>query len=117
MTEPYALDDNSPLLIEVTSADESGSDTREVLRIGPLVKQAPDAAVKQAFGAIYRMARHTENLLEALQRPGQQANLEGVEVEFGLAFNGSVDAYIAKTGSEATVTVKISWAPGQVNHD
>ena len=117
MTEPYTFDDNSPLLIEVTPAEAAGGDTREVLGLGPLVKQAPDAAVKQAFGAIYRLARHTENLLEAVQRPGQQANLKGVEVEFGLAFNGSVDAYIAKTGSEATVTVKISWAPGEASHD
>jgi hypothetical protein len=117
MTGSPFFDENTPLLIEVTAADQPGSDTQEILSLGPKVKQASDAAVRQTFGTVYRMARHTEALLEALQRPDGQSSVSGVEIEFGLTFNGNVEAYIAQAGAEAAVKVKISWAPQAVTRD
>ena len=118
MTEPTIFDDKVPLRIEVTSTEVTStevtaSDTREVLSLGPAVKELSDAAVRHAFSTIYSLARRSGDLIEALQHQERHASLSGVELEFGLKFDGNVDAYIAQTGGEASVSVKISWQPGQ----
>jgi hypothetical protein len=117
MTEPYTFDETTPLLIEVSPTPGAPDDTREVLSLGPVVKQVSDAALRQAFNTIYTLARRTGGLIEALQHQERHASLNSVELEFGLKFDGNVDAHLAQTGSEATVTVKISWQPGEVPHD
>ncbi len=117
MTDPLTFDEDVPLKIEVTPGDSAPDDTREILSLGPTVKQASDAAVRQAFGTIYTLARRTGDLVGALQHQKRHESLNGVEIEFGLKFDGNVDAYIAQVGSEATVTVKISWQPGAVSRD
>ena len=116
MPDPTSFDETMPLMIEVTPTDTAPDDTREILRLGPTVTQASEAALQQAFNTIYALARRTGKLIDALQHQERHASLNGVEIEFGLKFDGNVDAYIAQVGSEATVKVKISWQPGQVDH-
>jgi len=38
---------------------------------------------------------------------------ESLEVEFGLVFDAEAGALIARTGVEAALTVRLSWAPGE----
>ena len=118
------FDDNMPLLIEVTPGEAADDDnqTQEVLRLGrspgSMVRQASDQAVRQAFITIYRMARRTGQMIDALQRHDDQIALDKIEIQFGLKFNGNVEAFIAEAGAEASVTVKITWNPGAAgDHD
>ncbi|MEM7344790.1 MAG: CU044_2847 family protein, partial [Chloroflexota bacterium] len=62
-------------------------------------------------------ARRTGKLIDALKDQQHQQALNGMEIVFGLKFNGTVDAYVAQAGSEATMTVKISWNVKGVSDD
>jgi hypothetical protein len=109
MTPPFQFDDDTPILIEVTPARTDDTDTREGLTIGGGVKQAYHESVRQAFNTIYQMARRTGYMIQTLREDDTQASLSGVEVEFGLTFNSNVEAFITKSGAEATVNVKLTW--------
>ncbi|KFI05411.1 CU044_2847 family protein [Massilia sp. BSC265] len=81
---------------------------------GSVMRGASVAQVAEKVGA---------TLVDALSviRPVAEATMEtcssldvlpdSVEVEFGLMFKAGLNAYIAKTSSEATLNVKLVWKP------
>uniref|UniRef100_UPI002714F2F1 CU044_2847 family protein n=1 Tax=Candidatus Roseilinea sp. NK_OTU-006 TaxID=2704250 RepID=UPI002714F2F1 len=44
-----------------------------------------------------------------MQSADDQKMPASLDVEFGVSFSGELEAYVAKTGAEGTISVKLSW--------
>ncbi|MBE2267116.1 MAG: hypothetical protein IAE80_02720 [Anaerolinea sp.] len=118
MTEiRHFTDDGSPIKVEVslTASDkESKGGLQETTRGGKtipeMVKDLNDAALFEAFRAIYKVARKTELLIGDLNiaDPNTPTPLSGAEVQFGIKFDSGLNAVITAS-LEATITVKLTW--------
>jgi hypothetical protein len=115
-TQRFVADDGVPLLIEISPATEV-DETEEPSREWPpnrgvvssIIRKASDDAIKTAFETIQLMAQNTSKLISALQNQTDQQMPASLDIEFGVSFNGDLQAYVAKVGAEGTVTVKMSW--------
>jgi hypothetical protein len=99
------------ILIEVTpSLDEFYE--AETMRDGGLsgrVKQFSQAQLDQALATAKQLALETRKMIAELQAEAPDDDLAAVEAEFGLKFNGELQAYIAKANAEASMTIKLTW--------
>lgn len=117
MSDQLPFDDDLPLLIEITPIDSSTDtpmtqNTSEALSMSAVqgaIREAYHDSVRQAFNTIYQMAQRTGYMVDALQDNDHQEHLDTVEIQFGLNFSTDLAAFIAKTGADATIQVKITW--------
>lgn len=110
----YETGDGFRLLIETTPAQvgsETPSRTWGESRSGVerVVRQAGDKALGAAFATIRQIADAAADLLAELNQKSDGAAPRQLEITFGVSFNGNLEAFIAKTSAEATLSVKLSW--------
>ncbi len=110
---PHFTDDDQPIRIEITSAaGKNGLQeaTRSGASAADKIKTLDDAALFEAFRAIYKVARKTELLIGDLNvaASSSAAPLSGAEIQFGIKFDSGVNAVITSS-IEATINVKLTW--------
>ena len=111
----FDADNGITILIETTTTEvQSESPSREWSEgtrgsVGSFVRKAKDEAIEAAFEAIQSMGSRTADLVEALQQQNERPIPASIDVEFGVSFNGELQAYIAKASAEGTISVKLSW--------
>jgi hypothetical protein len=111
MAARYFTDDDRPIKVEIggtTVASQGQLQDASRDRVQEKIKELSDAALFEAFHAIYKVARKTEMLISDLQQSDSPQGLSGAEVEFGVMFNSSLEAIIT-SGVEATITIKLTW--------
>ncbi|MBK8538760.1 MAG: hypothetical protein IPL60_01975 [Ardenticatenia bacterium] len=100
------------ILVEVTSAGLDDDYDGEVMRgFGSRVKDFSTAEIAGALAVVRVLAGQTRAMVADMQAAPGHDDLSGVEVEFGLKFNSELQAYVAKASGEASMTIKLSWAP------
>jgi hypothetical protein len=99
---PFRLADGSQRVIPV-EVDEDVTGVVRAARPGELTKEA----TQTLEGAIDAVAPAASMLITKLRAVA--ADVDSVEVEFGLKLSGEVGAIIAKTSVEANFTVKVTW--------
>ncbi|MFC4534006.1 CU044_2847 family protein [Sphaerisporangium dianthi] len=96
------MDDGS-VIVEIDEADRGGFQSASISDDG-IVFEA-HARFEDALQNIKKAAAKTLAILrEDVLKP------DDVELEFGVKFNAAVGAVIAKTSTEAHMTVKLSWS-------
>lgn len=83
--------------------DEGRTEYLSKGELGDLGERSTEA-VQRAMGAIKQLAEQTLATLGALEIKPDQS-----EVEFGVVFKAEVGALIAKTASEGSIKVKLTW--------
>ena len=73
------------------------------------VKEFTTAQLDHAFETARLLARQTRRMIAELEAESPDDGLNSVEVEFGVKFNGELQAYIAKANAEASMTIKLTW--------
>lgn len=103
----YHLQGGQSVLIETTPVEVAGQ--IEFVSRGNDGAIDFSAAVDKALPAARLLVQKLETLI---------TNVKTIEVEFGLKFSGEVGALIAKTGTEANFTIKLTWSPAsEPKHD
>ncbi len=86
-------------------------------------QEAPTGGVVRGAAVAQVTEKVGKTLVDALSviRPVAEATMEtcggldvlpdSVDVEFGLVFKAGLDAYIAKSSSEATLKIRLVWKP------
>lgn len=104
LPNPYFLteeaDDDAVILVEF--APTAGM--KQVSLTAADVAQKSAQAVDKAMDTIRAMAKRAIATLDTLANKPTQ-----VELEFGIKFNTEAGALIAKTSTEASITVKMTW--------
>lgn len=98
------------ILIEVSPAGVGYDYGEEVMRgLGSNLKRFSREQLAGALATIREIATETRRMVgELLQRPEHQG-LTTVEVEFGLKFSSELQAYVAKTGGDASMKITLTW--------
>ena len=109
----HFTDDDEPIHVQITTTEEKSGlqeTTRGGMTAAERIKTLDDAALFEAFRAIYKLARKTELLIGDLNPadPTTSTPLSGAEIQFGIKFDSGVNAVIT-TSLEATINVKLIW--------
>lgn len=65
--------------------------------------------VARALGLVKTLADQARAMVADLQAQPRHDDLASMEMAFGLSFNGELQAYVAKTSSEASLTIRLTW--------
>jgi hypothetical protein len=94
---------DAPIYAERGWSDDSRGVTSRVVR------GAANEAVNAAFGVIEHIARKTAQFIVNMQNADGRPMPTSLDIEFGVSFNGELQAYIAKASAEGAISVKLSW--------
>jgi hypothetical protein len=105
---PFNIDENAPLLVELEAA--GGVQPVAIVRMTPErleeLTGKSQKALDSAMSAVTNMARRVKATLTEL--PASELP-DKIELGFGLKLNAEAGAYIAKSGVEAAIDVKLVW--------
>jgi hypothetical protein len=101
--KPYAIDDNTNVLIQTTEIDapEPSTDTGGDEFVG--IEEELDLRLRQAIDRVRPAAAAVFDSLRELNSPKQ------IALEFGIGISGSFGAFIASTEANVSFKVKLTW--------
>jgi Trypsin-co-occurring domain 1 len=98
MISTFTIDENAPILVEF----ELQPGAYDVSLSSKEMAQKATEALDQAMNTIHNVARRVTATITSLPQP-----LTQVEVDFGIVLNMEVGAMIAKTGTSASLNIKL----------
>jgi hypothetical protein len=101
----YEFESGESILVEV-DAEELGASADDLVPAaspGEVIAKA-EQSFDQALGAIRNVASSVATQVRNLTDPPHEAS-----IEFGITLTGGVNAVLASAGSEATLTVTLTW--------
>lgn len=76
------------------------------------VRKLTEMQMAAAFAVTEKLADEAAAMLGRLRSQPGQANLAGMEVEFGLGFNTELQVYVVGAKADASLHVKLTWQAG-----
>lgn len=73
------------------------------------MRKLTEAQMAAAFVVTEKLADEAAAMLGRLRGQPGQANLDGMEVEFGLGFNTELQVYVVGAKADASLHVKLTW--------